>query len=408
MATMTTQHEKVAFTPRSGASWRDPFPMYAALREHDPVHHVVPEHAPENDYWVLSRYADISAAARDSETFSSAHGLTIHYGEMEALGMADNPPLVMLDPPEHSTFRRMVHKGFTPRQMVLIEPEVRKFVIERLERLRADGGGDIVTELFKPLASMVVAHYLGVPEADRGQFGGWSDAIVESSAEGAPVGAVDAVAGLFGYFSELVERRKKEPGDDTVSHIIAVGRDTDGEATILPRVLGWAFTMITGGNDTIIGMLGGSAILLTEHRDQRAKLLEDPGRIGEAVEELLRLTSPVQGLARLAMRDVEIEGVTIPAGRKTLLLYASANRDPRQYGPDAEKLDVLRKPPAILTFSQGAHHCIGNAAARMQSRVVLEEILARCPDFSVDCDGVEYCEGMYTRRPASLAFTPEA
>ncbi|MGH3632548.1 cytochrome P450 [Mycobacterium sp.] len=406
--TAAVPNETVTFTPRSGASWRDPWPMYAALREHDPVHHVVPGHAPEKDYWVLSRYPDVCTAARDWETFSSAQGLTVDYGEMERLGLADNPPLVMLDPLEHSTFRRMVHKGFTPKQMISIEPTVRDFVVERIERLRAEGGGDIVAELFKPLASMVVAHYLGVSEEDRSRFGGWAEAIVEASAVGHPAGAMKAIGELFGYFTELVERRKKDPGEDTVSHLVAAGLGSDGDTTGLARILGWAFTMITGGNDTIIGMLGGSALLLTQHRDQRAMLIEDPGSIGEAVEELLRLTSPVQGLARTATRDVQIDGVTIPAGRKTLLLYGSANRDPHQYGPDAEELDVLRKPQGILTFAQGNHHCIGNAAARMQSRVVLEELLARCPDFSVDCDAVEYADGMYVRRPSSLAFVADA
>jgi cytochrome P450 len=166
--------------------------------------------------------------------------------------------------------------------------------------------------------------------------------------------------------------------------------------------------MITGGNDTTTGMLGGSVQLLTRHRDQRANLIEHPGLVGEAVEELLRLTSPVQGLARTTTRDVEIDGVTIPAGRKVLLLYASANRDRRQYGPEAEELDVLRKPQGIMAFSQGMHHCIGNAAARMQSRVVLEELLARCPNFSVDCDAVEYAEGNYVRRPTSVPFVVDA
>jgi hypothetical protein len=405
--TRTTPDQKLTFTPRSGPSWRDPWPMYAALREQDPVHHVVPEHAPDNDYWVLSRYTDVSVAVRDWETFSSAQGLTVDYGDMERLGLAQNPPLVMLDPPEHTTFRRLVHKGFTPKQMVSIEPIVRTFVVERIERLRAQGGGDIVAELIKPLASLVVAHYLGVSEADRSRFRSWSEAIVEASASGHGPKAADAITDMFGYFTELVEKRKTDPSDDTVSHLVAADQGND-EATTLQRILGWAFTMITGGNDTIVGMLGGSALLLTQNLDERAKLIEDPSRIGDAVEELLRLTAPVQGLARTTTRDVEIAGTTIPAGRKALLLYASANRDWRQYGANAEELDVLRKPAAILAFGQGQHHCIGNAAARMESRVVLEELLARCPNFSVDCDSVDYSEGMYTRRPASLAFVANA
>ena len=134
----------------------------------------------------------------------------------------------------------------------------------------------------------------------------------------------------------------------------------------------------------------------------------DPALIPDAVEELLRLTSPVQGLARMTTRDVQIEDTTIPAGRKTFLLYGSGNRDDRHWGPDAEELNVLRRPAQILTFSHGNHHCLGAAAARMQARVALEELLTRCPDFSVDTDAVEYAEGSYVRRPTHLPFTAHA
>ena len=156
--------------------------MYQALRDKDPVHHVVPEEHPDHDYWVLSRHADVWNAARDHETFSSAQGLTVNYGELEMIGLHDNPPFVMQDPPVHTEFRKLVSRGFTPRQVEAVEPKVREFVIERIERLRAEGGGDIVAELFKPLPSMVVAHYLGVPEEDRQQFDGWTEAIVAANA----------------------------------------------------------------------------------------------------------------------------------------------------------------------------------------------------------------------------------
>jgi cytochrome P450 family 130 len=137
--------------------------MYSGLRDHDPVHHVIPPDKPDHDYYVMSRHADIWAAARDHETFSSAQGLTVNYGELELIGLQDNPPFVMRDPPVHTEFRKLVSRGFTPRQVEAVEPKVREFVVERIERLRADGAGDIVAELFKPLPSMVVAHYLGVP-----------------------------------------------------------------------------------------------------------------------------------------------------------------------------------------------------------------------------------------------------
>ncbi|AXN46109.1 Cytochrome P450 130 [Mycobacterium marinum] len=383
--------------------------MYRALRDQDPVHHVIPTHQPDQDYYVLSRHADVWAAARDHQTFSSAQGLTVNYGDLEMIGLQDNPPMVMQDPPAHTEFRKLVSRGFTPRQVEAVEPKVRDFVVERIERLRAQGGGDIVTDLFKPLPSMVVAHYLGVPEQDRAQFDGWTQAIVAANtAEGGIAGALatvgDAVGSMMAYFTSLIERRRAKPEDDTISHLVAAGVGADGDIAGTLSILAFTFTMVTGGNDTVTGMLGGSMPLLHRRPDQRRLLTDNPELITDAVEELLRLTSPVQGLARTVTHDVTIGNVTIPAGRRALLLYGSANRDERQYGPDAGELDVRRCPRNILTFSHGAHHCLGAAAARMQSRVALTELLARCPDFEVDESRIVWSGGSYVRRPLSLPF----
>ena len=391
-----------------GATWADPWPMYAALRDHDPVHHVVPEE-PGRDYWVLSRHADIWAAARDHATYSSAQGLTVNYDELELIGLQDNPPMVMQDPPAHTEFRKLVARGFTPRQVEAVEPEVRAFVVERIERLREAGGGDIVAELFKPLPSMVVAHYLGIPASDRARFDGWTEAIVAASAEpDGLLGATTALMGMTGYFTELIERRRRDPGDDAVSHLVAAGVGADGDIAGTLSILAFTFTMVTGGNDTTTGLLGGAVQLLDRNPDQRRLLAGDPDLIADGVEEFLRLTSPVQGLARTTTRAVTLHGTTIPAGRKVLLLYASANRDERQYGPDAAALDVSRRPRNILTFSHGAHHCLGAAAARMQSRVALTELLARCPDFEVDEGGIVWAGGSYVRRPLSVPVRIES
>ena len=390
------------FVPGGGAAWTSPWAMYAALRDHDPVHHVVPDGRPHEDYYVLSRHEDVLHAAVDTATFSSAQGLTVEYGELEKIGLADNPPMVMLDPPEHTAFRKLVSRGFTPRAVREVEPEVRAYVAGRLDGFVAAGGGDIVVELFKPLPSMVVAHYLGVPAEDRDRFDGWTDAIVAASSAGHPSEAADATTGMLGYFSELIERRRREPRHDrdTVSHLVAAGVGAD-DAGLL-SILGYVFAMVTGGNDTTTGALGGAVQLLAERPDQRAVLVADPTLVKDAVEEFLRLTSPVQGLARTTTRDVELHGVTIPEGRKVLLGYGAANRDPRKYGADADRLDVRRRPTQILTFSQGSHHCIGNAAARMMARVALEELLARIPSFTVDLDGVTWAPGPYVRRPLTV------
>jgi hypothetical protein len=383
--------------------------MYRALRDHDPVHHVVPQDNPEHDYYVLSRHADVWSAARDHQTYSSAQGLTVNYGELEMIGLADNPPMVMQDPPVHTEFRKLVARGFTPRQVEAVEPKVREYVIERIERIRANGGGDIVGQLFKPLPSMVVAHYLGVPEEDRNQFDGWTDAIVAANtAEGGIGGALenlgDALGGMMAYFTALIERRRREPEDDTVSHLVAAGVGADGDIAGTLSILAFTFTMVTGGNDTTTGMLGGTVQLLHQRPDQRKLLAENPELISDSVDEFLRLTSPVQALARTVTRDVTIGGTTIPEGRRALLLYGSANHDERQYGDDAGELDVTRKPRNIMTFSHGAHHCLGAAAARMQSRVALTELMARIPDFEVDEDAIVWAGGSYVRRPLSVPF----
>jgi len=409
--TATLSHDSPAvFELASAKTWPHPWPMYKALRDHEPAHHVVPPEKPEHDYFVLSRHADVWAAARDHETFSSAQGLTVNYGELELIGLQDNPPMVMQDPPVHTEFRKLVARGFTPRQVEAVEPGVRAFVVERLERLLADGGGDIVAELFKPLPSMVVAHYLGVPEEDRKQFDGWTEAIVAANTtEGGVAGALeslgDAVGSMMAYFTELIERRRRDAGDDTISHLVAAGVGSDGDIAGTLSVLAFTFTMVTGGNDTTTGMLGGAVQLLHQRPDQRRLLTDNPVLIPDAVDEFLRLTSPVQCLGRTVTRDVRVDDTAIPEGRRVLLLYGSANRDERQYGSEAGELDVTRRPAKILTFSHGAHHCLGAAAARMQSRVTLTELLSRCPDFEVDEDAIVWAGGSYVRRPLSVPFT---
>jgi len=405
MSSTVSQEETVGYVPGGEEAWRSPWAGYAALRDHDPVHHVVPEARPQHDYYVLTRHADVLEAAVDSATYSSADGLSERYDELEALGLTANPPMVMQDPPVHGQFRRLVARGFTPRQVTDLEPEIRAFVVDRVERLAANGGGDIVEEIFKPLPSMVVAHYLGVPDEDRDQFDQWTDAIVSAGPAGDAGAAAAATGELLGYFGRLIDARRTAPGDDSVSHLVRAGYGDDDAGLV--GILGYVFTMVNGGNDTTTGALGGAVQLLAEHPEQRARLVAEPDLIRPAVEEVLRLTSPVQVLGRTTTRDVELHGVTVPAGRKVLLHYGAGNRDPRRYGVDADQLDIGRAPSQILAFGQGAHHCLGNAAARLQIRVTLEELLAQIPHFSVDADAVRWAPGPYVRRPVTVPFVVE-
>lgn len=390
------------YSLRSGETWRHPFAMYADLRDRAPVDHVDPGHVDNGGYYVLSRYADVVSAARDFTTYSSAAGLTVEPsgGEQDVMRAFD--PMVMQDPPVHTAFRKMVGRGFTPKQVVELEPQIRSFVSERVQRLREAGTGDVVAELLKPLPSLIVAHYLGVPEKDRDRFDSWTDAIVAATSEGDPLASAEAAGEMIDYFTGLIELRRSRPADDTISHLVRAA-DAGDDVSVL-QVLGFAFTMVAGGNDTTTGLLGGSLDLLTTRPDQRRLLIEDSAAIPDAVEELLRLTSPVQGLARTVTRDVELHDTVVPEGSRVLLLYAAGNRDPREFGPDAEELRVARRPTKILTFSHGAHHCLGAAAARLAARVALEELLAHCPDFTVDGAAGEFAPGHYVRRYQSLPF----
>jgi cytochrome P450 family 130 len=389
----------VVYKPFGKDTWRDPFGLYRHLRDHDPVHRS------PHGFWVLSRFRDVFDAARDTTTYSSAQGLTF-VNEREQLGLA--PTIVMMDPPDHTRYRRLVNRGFTPRHVEEVEPQVRAFVKERLEALAAEapGTGDFISGLARPLPSWVVAFYLGVPEEDRHRFEGWTRSLVQAG--GGQDDPVQALADLYGYFTELVARRRFQrergaSGDDLVS--ILVQADDEGAGIGLDGILGYAFVMIAGGNDTTTGLLGGAAELLTDRPDQRRLLIDEPDLIPGAVEELLRLTSPVQGLCRVATRDVTIGDTTIAAGDRVLLCYGAANRDDREFGADAEDLDVRRSTDRLLTFSTGSHFCLGAAAARLQARVVLEELLRTCPDFSVDAGAGVFADGAFTRRYEALPFT---
>ena len=378
------------FQPFGRDTWRDPYPLYRWLRAEDPVHR-----APIG-CWVITRFADVWRAAGDTATFSSAQGLTF---ENEAVGLM--PTIVMMDPPDHTRYRRLVNRGFTPRRVAEIEPELRAYVRDLVEELAGRAEADFVAGLGRPVPSWVVAHYLGVPIEDRGRFDAWTEGIVQGGDEASRLAAL---GDLYGYFTELIDRRRREPGDDMVSLLIQA--DDEGAGIGAEGILGFGFVMIAGGNDTATGLLGGSAELLTDHLDQRRRLVDEPDLMTGAVDELLRLTSPVQGLCRVATIDTSIAGTPIAAGARVYLGYGSANHDPEEFGPTADQLDVGRTFPRFLTFSSGNHFCLGAAAARLQGKVVLEELLARCPDFSVDAAAGVFADGAFTRRYQSLPFSP--
>lgn len=360
---------------------RDPYPAYAWLREESPVHHQ-PTSAKAPSFWALSRFEDIWDAVRAPDLFSSANGLTFFPDEIGQLGLA--PTIVMMDPPRQTQLRGLIGRGFTPKRVAELEDTIRAFARERAQDIR-DGAEDLHQSFSSTIPTFVLAELLGVPHEDRVRFAPWvrtltdlqNDAFGSAAADGMAV-----IAEMFEYFTVAITEQRRQPKDDLIGALVQA--EIDGERLTDWDILGFCFVMVAGGSDTTASLISHGIALLTDAPDQRRMLLDDLSLLPEALVEFLRLESSVQGLCRETTREVEVRGVTIPAGQKVLMLYGAANRDPREWGPTADDLNIRRDHPRHLAFSSGPHFCIGNHLARLQARVGLEELLAAVPQISVD------------------------
>ena len=414
----------VHYDPLDPAILADPFDAYRELRDHDPVHrHEVVvgggagSGAAGPSFVVLSRFADIWEAVRRPAVFSSAQGLTFWPDEISRLGLA--PTIVMLDPPRHTELRRLISRGWTQRRVLELEATLRAFVRDRLDdmaRRAADGEEvDLHRELSSPLPTFVLSTLLAVPDEHADRFDSWTRALVQvqegtvqpfddaTTDDPAAAEAVAAVADLFGVFQELITARRQRPGDDLISALIAA--EVDGERLEDWDILGFCFVIIAGGNDTTGNLISHAVLLLAGAPDQRAALVDAPELIPNALVECLRLESSVQGLCRTTTEPVQVHGATIEEGTKVLMLYGSGNRDEREFGPTADRLDVRRPIPRHLGFSSGNHFCVGSHLAFLQARVALEELLARHPFVGADADRGERVLSSFTRGWSSLPAT---
>lgn len=398
------------FDPFDPAHLADPYPGYRLLRETDPVHHHRGDGTTAHpDFWALSRYADVDAAVCDPGTFSSASGLTFYRDEIEKLGLA--PTIVMMDPPEHSGKRRLLAKAFSPKRVAATEPRIRDFVRGRLAEM-AERYDDEVVDLHRDFSAQIpthlLAHLFDLPTADRPLFGPWVSALTTLQEEGfRPAGleggAVDAVAEMFAYFGELIAERRAHPGDDLISALAQA--EIEGERLDDWDILGFCFVIVAGGNDTTGNLISHTVALLGSHPRQRELLAADPGLIPGALSECLRFESSVQALARTTTREVTVGGTTIPAGEKVMMLYGSANRDEREFGPTAGQLDITREISGHLGFARGPHFCIGSHFARLQARIAVEELYAAHPTVGVDRDSAVRALSPFTRGFVSLPAT---
>jgi hypothetical protein len=392
------------FDPYDPELWQDPYPIYWRLRDEHPVYF-----HPTRRFWVLSRFEDVHWATRTPALFSSSHGLSFEQDEIGMLGLP--PTFIMMDPPEHTARRQLIAKAFTRRRVRWMESRVRAFVRQRLDALlrrgRGAGAVDLVETFASPLPSFVVAELLGVPQHERERFNRWSAAIVEATSDNRMRldRAAEAVQEMLGFFTQRIEELRTEPGEDLLSALIQ--SEIEGERLSDWDLLGFCFVVVAGGNDTTANLISNGTWLLDHHPDQRELLREEPDRIPNAVEEMLRYETPVQGLSRTTTDDVAMHGTTIPQGSKVHMLFASGNRDERQYGPVASLFDVRRHVERHIAFSHGPHMCIGAHFARLMARVAFEELLAGVPRLRVVRDGARRIPSAFARGFAQLPVRVE-
>jgi cytochrome P450 len=346
----------------------DPHDVYRELRENHPVHYIE-----KRDLWVVSRYEDIQQMIKDPETWTSEHGV------LPNPYRPDNPTLITIDPPSHTVMRRSVNRAFTPRRIEAMSGRIREMTRELVAALPARGEVDIFDCFTDPLPINVMGELLGVDPELRPMFKRCGDAIVYPGQHD-PETIRKAEAELTDYLAQVFAERRKQPRDDLIS--VLMTSSEEGDALSEAELLGLCFLLLVAGTETTTSALGNAILLLEEHEETRARLVADPSLLPSACEEILRYDSPVQGLSRVATRDVRLRGCEIPKGARVHMLFAAANRDPRAFD-DPETFDITRSPNPHLAFSFGIHFCLGASLARVELQIGLSEFLAHAPNYRV-------------------------
>lgn len=377
----------------------DPWKIYRQFREHCPVAH---SDAYEDGFWVLSRYSDVRRCTLDTDVFSSSGG--------DLLIPSENPGRllpVQSDPPLATAYRKVITPLFTVSAVREMEPDIVRYVDETIDGFILRGECDFATDLALPVPGKVTMKLVGWPESE------WPDVVLPiRDFSTHPVGAPERdaagakLAEIRRRVADNIRRRTESPADDLASRLVA-GRVEDRPLTE-DEMVDVMMMVLFGGVDTTVAAIGNMLLYLDTDRALRERLINDPGLVPAAVDELLRYEAPVQGFARFVREDTEIRGQRIAAGEKVFLAWASANRDPEVFTePDAVRLD--RSPNPHLTFGIGAHRCIGATLARVELEAVLCRVLARMADYTIDHSAVRpapSCGTTFARQRVPARFTP--
>jgi hypothetical protein len=387
--------DRQVFDPYDYAWHEDPYPTYRWLREEAPLY--------RNEalgFWALSRHADVLAAFRDAERFSSAEGVSL---DPAATGphAAKVMSFLAMDDPLHFRMRSLVSKGFTPRRVRELEGRVREITRGHLTGLVEAGGFDFIDDVAGKVPMDVVSELLGVRQEDRGELRRLADLVVhrEDGVLDVPAAAVDASLELITYYLELITERRRQRQDDLTSALLDV--ELEGEGLTDEQLCAFLFLMVVAGNETTTKLLGNAWYWAHRHPQVKAEVLTDTGAVERWVDETLRYDASSQVLARTATVDIASHGDVIRAGDRVLLLVGAANRDERVF-PDPDRYDLARDTSALLSFGNGGHYCLGASLARMEARVVLEEMLALVRGYEIDLDRVERVHSVNVRGFAHL------
>jgi cytochrome P450 len=366
----------VEYNPFARPVADNPFPVYRRLRDEAPVYH-----NEDLDFYALSRFDDVMNAHLDPVTLSSAHGVTI-----EGID-AGQPFLIVKDPPEHTAHRKIVSRVFTPRRIGALEPFIRARAGELLDRVRDQQAFDVAADFSIRLPLDVISELIGIPPSLRDEVHVLCDRITTRQ-EGSTdyEDAFAANVELHTLLTGLVKDRRAHPGDDVISLLIAsaIPLDDGTERSMDDDELAYRFLELAfAGHETVAKLIPNGVIALAWYPDQRHELVADPSLMAGAVEEMLRWDPPSHYQGRWTTRDLELDGATIPADSRVILVTGSAGHDERRYH-EPELFDLHRDVDRHVSFGFGAHLCLGAALARLETRIAFEELLARVPDYGID------------------------
>jgi cytochrome P450 len=380
----------IEYHPYSDSVLEDPFPSYQRLRDERPACYVE-----EFDAWFLSRFEDIWRMNMNFKALSSEHGTTP--GHLLAADTPVNTSLASMDGKRHSAHRGLISPTFKPGAVKTLEPTIRKFAAEAMEAALGGGEFDVVQDYAAQIAIRTVCAVGGFPAEDAQQLLSWVNPIFEreEGKRGTPDAGHQAAREMYLYFLRLIKQQRSDPSAATGLLRLLLTTDLEGGLSDLD-IAAYCSLLLIGGTDTFPKSFANIMLRLHEHPDQAARVRSNRDLIGDAFNESLRYSTPTQMLGRTLVRDVELHGETLRAGQKVMFLFASANRDEREF-ESPEVFDIGRRPPRFLAFGCGPHLCLGMHVARLEARLGLEEFFTRVGDFEVDVERAQRLRTEFVR-----------